>query len=284
MCFKSRQENSIEVFVNKFFKLIGLSLCASISFLPLAHAKATEQAKLCQEGDSSCTFVLLSEQGGSSVVINAKRAKQQMTPYSTFKIANSLIGLDTGIIKDAKQTLSYDKEKYPVQAWWPPVWKLPKYDLVSAYKFSMVAVYRQLANDIGEADMKKYLKLFAYGNQDISSGLDNFWLNKSIKISANEQISFLQKLYHNEFSVKESALTTLKEVMLAEQGEDYKIFAKTGAGQVDDGSMLGWYVGFVENQTGVHYFAFNFNRDTYKEMKADRIQMVTNHLKAAGLI
>lgn len=270
--------------MNRLSKLIGLSLCASISLLTFSNVAKAGNDKLCIEGDNSCTFVLLSEKGNNKLVINAKRAQKQMTPYSTFKIANSLIGLDTGIIKDAKQTLSYDKEKYPVQAWWPPVWKLPKYNLASAYKFSMVAVYRQLAHDIGEVDMKKYLERFNYGNQDISSGLDNFWLNKSIKISANEQISFLQKLYHNEFSVKESALMTLKEVMLAEQGEDYKIFAKTGAGQVDDGSMLGWYVGFVENKAGVHYFAFNFNRDTYKEMKADRIQMVTNHLKSAGII
>ena len=76
----------------------------------------------------------------------------------------------------------------------------------------------------------------------------------------------------------------MKDVMLAQTGDDYKIYAKTGAGKVDDQSMLGWYVGIVENNDGVHYFAMNFNRDTYGEMKAARVEMAMNHLRKAGII
>ncbi|MCW8834677.1 MAG: penicillin-binding transpeptidase domain-containing protein [Colwellia sp.] len=254
-------------------------------------ALASDESEFCQKGSDSCTFVLLSEYKQADGTFNNKlssvnehRAKTPLSPFSTFKVVNSLIGLDLGIIKDTMQTLTYDKQAYPVQAWWPPVWKLPRYDLTTAFKYSMVAIYRQLAKDIGEKNMLSYLQKMHYGNEDISSGLDNFWLNGSMKISAIEQTLLLQKIYHNQFAVHEKAIANLKTVMLAETTEDYRLFAKTGAGKVDNGSMLGWYIGFVENVEGVHFFAFNFDSPSYGEMKAKRINVAKNHLKRAGVL
>ena len=123
-----------------------------------------------------------------------------------------------------------------------------------------------------------------YGNQDISSGLDNFWLNGSLKISAVEQIAFLQKVYHNQYAFNKQAIDNLKSIMLTETKPNYRLFAKTGAGKTDDGVMLGWYIGFVENSAGVHFFAFNLNSPNYDEMKAKRIKLAKNHLRQAGII
>jgi len=259
---------------------------AAVSTFTSAHVNEVQNDTMCIEGDNSCTFVLLSEidKAQHETTINNERAQMPLSPFSTFKVANSLIALDKGIIKDAKQTLSFDKEKYPVQPWWPKVWQLPQYNLSTAFKFSMVAIYRQLATDIGKKDMQSYINKMHYGNQDISSGLDDFWLNKSMKISAKEQIKFLQDFYHNAYQFNEQAVNTLKEVMLADDNENYKLYAKTGAGKVNDGSMLGWYIGFVENAQGVHFFAFNFNKASYPEMKALRKKVAYNHLKAAGII
>lgn len=289
-------------------KIISLiSVFALSSFTHLAHANN----ELCIASNNDCTFVLLSnnisqqnsqkvslEQTGQSsiteesetlMVVNKGRAAQQYSPFSTFKVPNSLIGLDTQIIKDVKQPLTFDKEKYPVQKWWPSVWKLPAYDLSSAFKFSMVAIYRQLASDIGPQKMKEYVSNFAYGNQDISSGLDSFWLDGSMKISAVEQVTFLQKMNKGQLAVKSQSIERLKAVMLVENTDNYKLYAKTGAGRANgadkkDKSMLGWYIGFVENADGVHYFAFNFTRDSYAKMKASRVVIARNHLKAAGII
>ncbi len=260
---------------------------AIIAMMPLelTHAKNMES---CDEGNELCTFVMMSEftekSSVKNVIINKSRANTPLSPFSTFKITNTIIALDTGIIKDAQHPLSYDQNKYPPQPWWPPVWKMEQYNLASAFKFSMVAIFRQLATNIGEQEMQKYLHQFNYGNLDISSGLDDFWLNGSMKISAVEQVNFLQKLYHNEFSLQQNTLAKLKGVMLTSATNEYKLYAKTGAGKIDDKSMLGWYVGFVENATGVHYFAFNFTSESYAKMKASRVKVVMNHLRQAGII
>jgi len=291
--------------VKKIISII--SVFALSSFTQIAHANN----ELCVASNNDCTFVLLSnsvskkeyqttsqektgqssttEESETLMLVNKDRAAQRYSPFSTFKVPNSLIGLDTQIIKSAKQPLTFDKEKYPVQKWWPSVWKLPSYDLSSAFKFSMVAIYRQLASDIGQQNMQEYVSSFSYGNQDISSGLDNFWLDGSLKISAVEQVTFLQKMNKGLLAVKPQSITMLKEVMLVESTADYRLYAKTGAGRANgadkkDKSMLGWYIGFVENADGVHYFAFNFSRDSYAKMKASRVSIARNHLKQAGVI
>jgi len=268
---------------------------------------ATASSEFCIASNNDCTFVLLSKnvsqktsqddtqkstvtkENETMLLVNKDRANKQYSPFSTFKVANSLIALDTQVIKDAKQPLIFDKEKYPVQKWWPSVWKLPEYNLSSAFKFSMVAIYRQLATDIGQQKMQSYIANFTYGNQDISSGLDKFWLGGSMKISAVEQVTFLQKMNQHQLAVKPQSIRVLKEVMLVESTENYKLYAKTGAGRANgadkkDKSMLGWYIGFVENDQGVHYFAFNFTRDSYAKMKTSRVAIAKNHLKRAGVI
>ncbi len=272
-------------------KVIKLLLITTLLGYYSHSALATDTEVLCQEGNNSCTFVLLTElnkgkasKQNSTSSVNESRANSQLPPFSTFKVVNSLIALDLGVIKNTKQTLTYNEKAYPMQAWWPSVWKLHQYDLSSAFKYSMVAIYRQLATEIGEKNMLSYLHKMHYGNQEISSGLDNFWLNGSMKISAVEQVLLLQKLYHNQWGFNEKAIDGVKEIMLVEATKNYRLFAKTGAGKVDDGTMLGWYIGFIENSTGVHFFAFNFNSPSYGEMKANRVKIAKNHLRQAGII
>lgn len=240
-------------------------------------------SSLCTDDNKNCTFVLESETIQSQT-INQQRATTAFTPYSTFKIVNALIGLEQGVIKNTKQTLTFDKSKYVPQPWWPPVWKLPRYDLKSAFKYSMVSVFRQLAVDIGQTEMAAQVKHLGYGNADISSGLDNFWLGGSLQISALEQVQFLKKIYHNKLNLKPSSLAALKEIMLVEETADYKVYAKTGAGKLKDKSMLGWYVGFVENKQGVHFFASNLTAPSYAQVKKQRVDMVMQHLRKLSVL
>mgnify|MGYP005988853095 CR=1 FL=1 len=141
-------------------KVIILLLITAVFGFYSHFVLASEGELLCQEGDKSCTFVLLSESKKVSTSNNSKfssvnesRAHAPLSPFSTFKVANSLIAMDLGLIKSTEQTLTYDENSYPKQAWWPSVWKLPHYDLTTAFKYSMVAIYRQLATDIGEKNM-----------------------------------------------------------------------------------------------------------------------------------
>jgi len=99
--------------------------------------------------------------------------------------------VETDVVADINSTLIWDKKSYPEEAWWPRSW-IKQHNLKSAIKHSVVPLYRDIAWKIGTERMTAFLTRFDYGNQDISSGIDSFWLNGSIKISATEQVRFLQ--------------------------------------------------------------------------------------------
>lgn len=237
-----------------------------------------------QHCNSNCTFVLKSEKSQEQTIVNSPRARQRMTPWSTFKIPNSLIALDTKVIPDISTKLKVNKNDYPVKKWWPKVWYEAPITLQDAFKYSALPIYQSVAKEIGAKQMQKYIDGFKYGNQDISSGIDDFWLNKSIKISAMEQVAFLQKIYNAQLPVSAQSLAKLKEIMLVESTPKYKLYAKTGAGNISKNHYLGWYVGFVETSDDVYFFALNIDGKTFREVQKNRIDAVMEQLSLAGVI
>ena len=261
--------------MTSLFKItIALLLSLTLCFVSQANP-------LCQQ---SCTFVLKHEATASYQFINSERAHKRMTPWSTFKIANSLIALDSGVVKGIDTLLSFDTTDYPIQSWWPKVWYQAPISLASAYKYSAVPIYQTIARSIGNRKMKQYLANFQYGDQNISSGIDNFWLNNSIHISAKEQVDFLQRLNTHQLAVSKQALIELKKIMLVEATETYKLYAKTGTGNIAKNKVLGWYVGFVENQQGTYYFALNIDGKSLKDVSQIRIKAAREQLALAGIL
>ena len=55
-------------------------------------------------------------------------------------------------------------------------------------------IISELARRVGSQRMQKFLADIPYGNADISTGIDKFWLGTSLKISADEQVEFLRRL------------------------------------------------------------------------------------------
>ncbi len=132
--------------------------------------------------------------------------------------------------------------------------------------------------------MASYLTSFNYGNQDISSGIDNFWLNGSLSISAVEQVNFLQRLFEQQLAIKGQTLMLFKQVMLVESTDEYQLFAKTGGGPLSKDSAIGWYVGMVKTADNSYYFALNLEMPTFKQLQAKRIDIAKAQLKKLGIL
>ncbi|MCC2603805.1 penicillin-binding transpeptidase domain-containing protein [Planctobacterium marinum] len=246
------------------------------SFFSVANA-----ASLCAR---DCAFVLKEQSGKSITIINNERVNQAFTPYSTFKIPNTLIALETGVVEDSSQLLSFDTNTYPIKDWWPEVWHKTPLNIRTAFQKSALPVYQAIATQIGVPRMQHYIEQFGYGNQDISSGLDSFWLNGSLKISAMQQVEFLQRMYSGQLPVSESALALFKQVMLVEQTEEYTLYAKTGGGPVAKDIVLGWYVGIVDRGEEVYYFALNMDGKRFSEIQQKRIDVARYQLQEAGVL
>jgi beta-lactamase class D len=183
---------------------------------------------------------------------NEEQCAKKLSPCSTFKIPNSLIGLETGVITDENFTLKWDSTKYPIESW------NRDHNLKSAISNSVVWYYREIARRIGESKMKEYLNKMSYGNEDISGGIDKFWLMSSLKISANEQVEFLKKLYSNKLPFADRTIKIVKDIIILDKNGKYTFSGKTGSGgNPENNSSQGWFVGAVELGDNAYFFATN---------------------------
>ncbi|WP_102796445.1 penicillin-binding transpeptidase domain-containing protein [Bowmanella denitrificans] len=254
-----------------------LSLVVSLG-LVMQQSVQAEEVSPCIEGDA-CTLALYSETAGQWQFINSERAKQAFAPYSTFKIANTLILLESGQVNTTAR-YQIDLNRYPAQDWWFKTWREPDQNLKSAFDYSVLPLYRQWSADLGRAAYEQFIQQFSYGNQDVSGPVDGFWLGDSLQISAVQQVEFLRKYQHQQLGLKASTYRDFSPIFLQRQDKQARLFAKTGGGMLAKGQARGWYVGMVENQQGMHYFAFNMDADSFKSLAETRIKKALASLQS----
>ncbi|NTU49381.1 MAG: class D beta-lactamase [Desulfobulbaceae bacterium] len=202
-------------------------------------------------------LVIYNRATGEAINIDPARNSQRLSPCSTFKIYNTLIGLELGLIKGADEPwYKWDGVKRDIEGWNQDL------TLREAFRVSSVPAYQILARQIGEVRMKEYIKKIGYGSQDISAGIDIFWLSRagtaSIKISADEQVALLNNLLDGKLPFSEKDIAILRDVMQAEKTDKGILYGKTGSGMGADGKWnLGWFVGFLEHDGSTQVFACN---------------------------
>ncbi|HEX8368231.1 MAG TPA: penicillin-binding transpeptidase domain-containing protein [Pyrinomonadaceae bacterium] len=221
-------------------------------------------------------FVLYDAKNNAYLRYNQARCRERFSPKSTFKIPNSLIGLETSVIKDADFVIAWNREKYPPQANWnePPFVHWGKdQTLRTAFKYSVLWYYRELALKVGLTEMKSRVAAFNYGNREVSGRVDNFWLDNSLKISADEQVEFLRAFYENRLPVARRSTGIVKDIMVFEKTPLYTLSAKTGGGPIAEGKVIGWFVGYLEAKGGVYFFALNIEGASFAEIRDKRVEM-----------
>ena len=168
------------------------------------------------------------------------RCERGYIPASTFKIANTIIGLETGVIDDSETV-------FP----WDGVERRPEWDrnhtLRSAIQVSCVPCFQQVARKVGEPRMREWLGRLDYGNRDSSGKIDFFWLGGALRISPREQIDFLRRLDGGKLPISERTLDIVRDVFTLDVGADFVLRGKTGfAGPPEQPSDVAWFVGYVE--------------------------------------
>ena len=178
-------------------------------------------------------------------------AKTGIIPASTFKIPNSIIALETGVIKNDSVIFKWNGEER-----WNKKWEQ---DLTfkEAFQVSCVPCYQEVARKIGVERMKTYLKKINYKKMVFdSTTIDNFWLDGASKISQIQQIDFLKRFYFSELPISKRTESIVKNILLIEKTNDYTLSGKTGLSVKND-LYNGWFVGYFEVKNKVYFFATN---------------------------
>lgn len=227
--------------------LVAVALALASATLP---AQTTNLAKTPEH-----CFVLFDERTGTVAPASGRACDTRVTPASTFKIPHALAALDAKVISGPHDVFQYDGAETSMTAW------KRDHDLASAMRNSVVWYFQRLAERLGAPKEREYLRKFAYGNQDASGPVTQFWLGSSLQISPNEQLNFLRRFFGNQLPVSPAAANAVRDILV--QPRDHivnalgefpmgapwpagtTVWAKTGAA-TDGNKSVTWLVGRIE--------------------------------------
>ena len=229
--------------------IAGLLLIVSASFKPKQKEEIRNDFKeFFDANNADGSFVLYNQNADSYTYYNKPLTTEMYSPASTFKICNSLIGLETGVIKDANFVIPWDSVQRSYYLWNQDT------NLRMAFQNSNIWYYQELARRVGGEKMNYWLKKSHYGNTDTTGGIDHFWLTGGLRVSPKQQIEFLKALRNNKLAFSQRSMDIVKDIMIAKDTLGYVVRAKTGWGD-DATKYIGWYVGYIEKDGNVYYFS-----------------------------
>jgi beta-lactamase class D len=190
------------------------------------------------------TFGLFDNGQGHFTIYDLPRFRDSAyQPAATFDMLQFLIALQTGVAKDDS------------------------------------AVNWKISSDT----LKKWIDSIHYGNKDMGGPVDSFWLNNHLKITSDEQLGFIKRLYFDQLPFFNRPQKLVRGMMTVENNSNYRLVYKTGQGVKEDGHSIGWVVGWEEENKHPYFFVINLeSADTTKDLSVTGLQIVKSVLRPMG--
>lgn len=234
--------------------------------------------------NSNGCAIILNPRTNEAKVFNKGVALQRYSPYSTFKIIATLMGIHNGVLRDENSKMGYNKSRYSIAEW--------NHDLTlkDAFQYSCVWYFRKVIDAVGEIEVARELEELNYGNCDSSQWegsninpeheLNGFWLGSTLRISPLEQVEVLRNVFEKKACYTEDEIYDLQSIMLKDTVDNINIYGKTGTYQ----NKEGWYVGFVEREKQKYYFAiYLFANDDGESATGQMARMTVMNIVRKGL-
>lgn len=172
------------------------------------------------------TFALMENGSAEFTITNLSMYKDSaFAPLNTFFTVPSLIALDRGYINHTANS-------------WVPT--------------DSVAYYQSIIEKIGRVDLLKVLDSIHYGKGIISKDLNSFWKDSSLRITPDEQLGLIKKLYFNQLPFQKRSQDIYKQMILKENNTSYKLSYVYGSAV--SASTANWILGYVEENKHPYFF------------------------------
>jgi beta-lactamase class D/beta-lactamase regulating signal transducer with metallopeptidase domain len=197
-----------------------------------------------------CTVVIDAASG--TALVREGNCDERVTPASTFKIAISLMGFDSGVLRDEHAPYLPYKPGYAAGN---PLWRHGT-DPAGWLRESVVWYSDQVRSRLGASAVRSYVEAFDYGNRGLpgATGVNDMValseLSPTLRISPIEQTVFLRKLVNRSLPVSAHAYDMTARLLKVETfANGWEVYGKTGTAnsQMPDGSedAIGWFVGWA---------------------------------------
>ena len=197
------------------------------------------------------SFVLYDSSNEQYQIHSRKMSQQRVSPNSTYKIYSALFALESNVITPYSNGKDWNGVIYPYKEW------NKDQNLSTAISHSVNWYFKSIDQELGKEQLEYYFDKINYGNKNLTAGLDNYWMESSLKISPIEQVKLLSELVENKYDFKDSNIDAIKEALLIDRQADGELYGKTGTGAINGKDVNGWFIGFVTKSDRTYYFAAN---------------------------
>ena len=268
----------------KKYILLGFTVALLLSCGSNNVKKDDSLGKYFSENKVEGCFALMDNGTGNFTVYNLGRYRDSAyLPASTFKIINSLIGLQTGVITSDSMVIKWDG----VQRW-NSNWN-KDLTMYEAFRVSSLPYYQEVARRIGKDTMQFWLDSLKYGAKTdsekviIKSAIDSFWINNSIKVTPDQQLGIVKRLYFDQLPFFKTYQEMVKRAMIFENNTKYQLAYKTGWGDSENGNTIAWIMGWIEENNHPYFFVLNIETpDKNADVVTIRMKMLKDILKKLG--
>ena len=276
----SGTENPASAIDRRTFLLASSAVLATLNSRREAHAITQDRSDLLavfKEHGVDGAFALYDVATDTVTTVNAARAARRYVPASTFKIANSLIAIEVGVVKDENEIIPYGGKPQPFKAWERD---MPMREAIAA---SAVPIYQELARRIGLGRYHHWLERLSYGNRTTGGALETFWLDGPLEISAIEQTRFVAELAQQKLSMSARSQAIVRDILRLETAGSRTLYGKTGW-RFSSTPQLGWWTGWVEDGGKLSSFAINIDMPSPETDAKKRIGIGRIMLNRLGVL
>ncbi|MEO9004913.1 MAG: penicillin-binding transpeptidase domain-containing protein [Ginsengibacter sp.] len=259
--------------MNKTKILLIASLLITLASCTLNKAKINNDLKkYFDSAHVEGSFAFLNNQMGDVTVYNMQLDTQRISPASSFKILLTLVGVQTGkIVNENNIPVATDSGKSKEMT------------LNEIFNSPNVGYFQSVARQIGKETLQLWIDSLGYGNKRLDGAVDSFWLNSELKISPDEQLGLVTKLYFDQLPFQKYAQQMTRNAMLREDNTLYHLSYTTGTGSDENDKPIGWVAGWIEENRHVYFFiTFIRSADKSKDMNQTCIDITKKILTEMG--
>lgn len=262
------------------YRIICLICIISIAGCSVNKAKIDNNLKKYFDAKNvEGSFTMLNNTDGEVTVYNMALDTARLLPASTFKIVNALIALQTGVATDTGMVIKWDGKTRSNKAWNKDL------TLAEAFKVSSVPHFQDLARRIGKDTMQLWIDSLGYGNKNLNGPVDSFWLNNQLKISPDEQLGLMKRLYFDQLPFMKNVQQQVRDMMVQEDNTLFKLSYKTGWGFDEENNNIGWVAGWIEENRHVYFFVTLVKSPAREiDMQQVRLNITKDILKDLGFL
>ena len=185
--------------------------------------------------------------GRRSTLHHAALSRRRFVPCSTFKLYLSLLGLESGAIRDPREVWKYTGEKVGQAEGRRAM------NLDTALRESSEWYFREVARKLGAERLRTGIRLLNYGGGWSGTKPEDAWIDGSLSISPVEQARLAWDYERESLPFVRAHQRFVRESLRV---AGRPLWGKTGSSHPGaDGLALGWYVGAFQRSGAAVSFA-----------------------------